>query len=105
GNEVRVFRPAVQPAPADRKPVSALARVSGSGAEAERATIEQKHAQEKAALEARHTKEIQNPPKGVSMDQVKARHESEHQAQNQKHQQETQRVVSRQESQSQKKPR
>ncbi len=107
GNEVKVFRPAVQPVPADRKPVSALPRgpLSGSGVEAERARLEQKHAQEKAALEARHTKEIQNPPKGVSMDQVKARHESEHQAQDQKHQKETQRAVSRQESQAPKKPR
>ncbi len=107
GNEVKVFRPAVQPAPADRKPVSALARgpLSGSGVEAERAKLEQKHAQEKAHLEDRHTREIQNPPEGVSMDQLKARHESEHQAQDQRHQKENQRAVSRQESQAQKKPR
>jgi hypothetical protein len=101
GNEVKVFRPAIAPRPPDRKPTSASVRAqtAGTTAEAERLKLEQKQAREKANLESRHTKQIQNPPKGVSMDQVKARHENEHQVLQQKHQQETQQLVSRQQSQ------
>ncbi len=106
GSEVKVFRPPIQAAPAERRPLSALARSAtpaATPAQAEQQKMEQRHAQQRADLESRHTQQIQNPPKGVSMDQLKARHENEHQVLQQKQQRETQRAVSRQQTQEKKK--
>ena len=89
GNAVKVFRPQVRPGPVTVKPVDPHASIPKSAPDAERLKLEQKQAKERADLETRHTKEIQNPPKNVPVEQVKARHEEEHRALQQKQTRET----------------
>jgi hypothetical protein len=114
GNQIKVFRPPIKAAPPNKKlvPPSVAARLQSSAPpskpsgsaepsgqsnalELERQQLAQKHAQEKADLEKRHTQEIQNPPKGVPVEKVQARHESEHQALQQKQEKEVQQLARR----------
>jgi hypothetical protein len=117
GAQVKIFRPAIKAAPPDKKLVPpSIARSKGSAsasssqppaqgesskptgqaasssAQQAREQLAQKHAQEKADLEKRHTQEIAKPPNNAPIAQVQARHDAEHKALDQKQQQERQQL-------------